>query len=636
VDVIKEYIQLKPAGVNFRAKCPFHNEKTPSFMVSPDKQIYHCFGCNRGGDILSFVMEMEGLSFVETLRHLAPRAGVVLRAVDSRQASDRNKLLDIMELAVKFYQAALLRSAEAAGAREYLKTRGLDENTIEAWRIGYSPEKWDTLLNFLKGKGFKEEEIFRAGLAVRSEKSAGFYDRFRGRIMFPIMDIGGNPVAFSARISPEREAQEKMGKYINNPQTAIYDKSRILFGLDKAKADIKSRDCAVAVEGQMDVITAHKAGFTNTIASSGTALTGGQIALVKRYTKNIHLAFDADSAGEMALERGVREALQAEMNVKVIAIPKGKDPDDCIRQDPHEWEAAVANARPVVDYFLERFSSKHDIDKPENSRLIAEKALRLIAMFTNIIDRDLWIRRLAHYCGVGEEVLLKRLKEIMVSPGFRQEKTAEAANAGQPEKKSSPREEKLSESLLAILLLYPQNFEYAVNNIDVELVKGGQMPQLYNKLILFYNNKGKEILISGSGQSVSSLFYGEFSVWSKDLSDEEGSIAKIIEREEENLTSENLHSQTIGELKLMNKLVLLGEKDFYNYTEEGAFKEILQIVRALKSIHFIKRKKEIERAIDDLEKRSGDDPNLKKEINLMIREIQSINDDIRGMERETI
>ncbi|MDP2753594.1 MAG: CHC2 zinc finger domain-containing protein, partial [Nitrospirota bacterium] len=222
MEVIRDYIQLKPAGINFRALCPFHREKTPSFMVSPEKQIWHCFGCQEGGDIFSFIMKMEGVSFVEALRMLAPKAGVKLAAQDTKTASQRNMLLDIVELSSKYYHKILTESGQAKAVREYLAERGLTEETIEEWRVGCSPDSWDDLIIFLKSKGYNENEIFSAGMSVKKEGANRFYNRFRGRIMFPIFDASGNAVAFSARVSSEKEAEEKMGKYINSPQTMIY------------------------------------------------------------------------------------------------------------------------------------------------------------------------------------------------------------------------------------------------------------------------------------------------------------------------------------------------------------------------------------------------------------------------------
>ncbi|MFA6551593.1 MAG: DNA primase, partial [Patescibacteria group bacterium] len=308
VEVIREYVQLKAVGVNFQARCPFHREKTPSFVVSPERQIWKCFGCGKGGDVFSFIMEMEGLSFIEALRELAPKAGIELKRHNPQEISKRNRLLDIMELAVKYYHKLLIEAPSAKPALAYLKNRGLSDDMIEKWQIGYSPESWDSILNFLKAGGYSEQEIFLSGLTVKKENANSYYDRFRGRIMFPINDYNGSPVAFSARVSPEREAAEKMGKYINSPQTPIYDKSRILFGLDKAKQFIRENEAAIIVEGQMDAISSHQAGVKNVVASSGTAFSAEQIKLIKRYTDNILFSFDSDAAGELATNRGEEAA----------------------------------------------------------------------------------------------------------------------------------------------------------------------------------------------------------------------------------------------------------------------------------------------------------------------------------------
>ena len=292
VEVIRDYIKLQQAGANWRAQCPFHREKTPSFMVSQERQIWHCFGCGKGGDVFSFVQDIEGLSFVEALRLLAPKAGVTLKRQDPKLVSQRNRLLDIIDLSRRYFHKLLMESPSAKMAREYLAGRGLKTEDLEEWQIGYSPDSWDTILNFLKSRGYKENEIFLAGMVIKGQNRPGFYDRFRGRIMFPINDVNGNTVAFTARVSPEKEKEEKMGKYINSPQTQVYDKSNILFGLDKARMEIKKADKVILVEGQMDAITAYVNDFKCVVASSGTALTEEQVKILKRYTNNLIISYD--------------------------------------------------------------------------------------------------------------------------------------------------------------------------------------------------------------------------------------------------------------------------------------------------------------------------------------------------------
>ncbi|MDO8261071.1 MAG: DNA primase, partial [Candidatus Magasanikbacteria bacterium] len=373
VDVIRDYVPLKPAGVNFRACCPFHREKSPSFVVSPEKQIFHCFGCGKGGDIFSFVTQIEGIEFVEALRMLAQKAGVTLQRIDPKINSEKNKVLDIIDLSRKYFHHILRNNKEAQAARDYLKKRGLKDETIDEWQIGYSLDSWDGLLQALLARGYKEAEILKSGMIIKKENTNKHYDRFRDRIMFPINDVNGSTVAFTARINPAKEATDKMGKYINSPQTMVYDKSKILFGLDRAKLEIKANDSVIITEGQMDVISSHQAGFKNVVASSGTALTTEQIILIKRFTNNISLAFDHDAAGAMAADRGIKEAMQADMNIKVIEIPNGKDPDECIKNNPADFERAVKNAKAMMQYYFDITLEKLNVEELEGKREAVKK-----------------------------------------------------------------------------------------------------------------------------------------------------------------------------------------------------------------------------------------------------------------------
>jgi len=300
VDLISEYIKLKPAGMeNFRALCPFHNEKTPSFMVSRSKQIFKCFGCGEGGDVFSFVMKMEGVEFVDALRELAKKAGVELRRQDPKFYSKREKVLKILDLAASYYYQALLKSKTGQVARDYIKERKLKDLTVDEFKLGFSPDDWEMLSRFLKSRGFKDDEILESGLVVPRQGKSGYYDRFRYRLMFPIWDAQGRVVGFTARVLRK---DEKMGKYINTPQGMIYDKSRVLYGLDKAKSVVRREGKLIIVEGNMDVIASHQAGVKNVIASSGTALTSPQIEIIKRYTDKIVFAFDMDASVQHRLE----------------------------------------------------------------------------------------------------------------------------------------------------------------------------------------------------------------------------------------------------------------------------------------------------------------------------------------------
>ena len=610
VDVIREYVNLRPAGVNFRANCPFHREKTPSFIVSAEKQIWHCFGCNRGGDVLSFVMEMEGLNFVETLRLLAPKAGVELGRVkaDGQLASKRNRLLDIIKLSALFYHKILLESPAGKPALEYLSKRGFNEETIKRWQIGYSSDSWDTLLNFLKSRGYTDEEILLSGMSVKREGADGFYDRFRGRIMFPISDASGNAVAFSARVSPEKEATEVMGKYINSPQTMIYDKSKILFGLDKAKAEIKNFDQAIIVEGQADVITAHQAGFANVVGASGTALTSEQVKLLKRFSNNLALSFDMDAAGESAVERGTREALAAEMNVKAIELTSGKDPDECIKNNPDEWRVAVAAAKPVMQYHFDKISSRLDLNKVEDKRKMEEKFLTLIAQVANRTEQSYWLKTLSHETGTPENLLREQLVKKLKMAAGKNFPTEAGEAAPVPQKRT--REELLSQLLLALAIKYPEHLLYILNNLLPEQLAGEENQALYKNLVVFYNRATDNWTNSAdSGESfgednpqsnsvTNQIDYKEFKKWLSEVNSEPTLTLSFFDEKNSAGASEPANNQTI----LLDELALLAEKDFFDQDSTAAKAEIIKAVAALKNYYLADRLQQIEKQISEAEK----------------------------------
>jgi DNA primase len=302
VDFINESVPLRQAGTNWKGKCPFHNEKTPSFMVSRDRGSWHCFGCSKGGDIFTFIQEQEGLDFPEALRLLAKRAGVELREYNKEEQTQRTKVLDVLRWVSRYYQEVFRKAADAEPARAYLKQRQVNEESLEDFGVGYAPAAWDTTYQALKKKGFSDDDIFQAGLTIKKDRGAGYYDRFRNRIMFPIQDVNGTVVGFSGRVldalvDPNGPVP---AKYINSPQTIVYDKGHVLYGLDKAKQEMKRAGRAVLVEGQMDCLMSHQAGVKYVVATSGTALTADQVGLLRRYTTNLVLAFDQDVAGAQA------------------------------------------------------------------------------------------------------------------------------------------------------------------------------------------------------------------------------------------------------------------------------------------------------------------------------------------------
>jgi DNA primase len=415
VDFINEYVQLKPAGVNHKGLCPFHREKSPSFMVTRERQSWHCFGCNKGGDVFSFLQEIENMEFIEALRFLAGRAGVPLEEFKTEiDKSQKNRLKEINKEAARFFHNFLLKIAASEKAREYIAQRGLTAETVEEWKIGFVSDQWDLLTQYLLKKGFAIDDLVASGLTIKrdgadSRSGRGFYDRFRGRIMFPIWDIYGDVVGFTGRVLVETETSG--GKYVNTPQSPIYDKSRVVFGLNKAKQEIKSAGRIVVVEGQMDVIACHQAGMRYVIATSGTAFTEEQIALLKRYSDNMYIAFDADAAGQAAAKRGIDLALAVGMHVKVITLPDGagKDPDETIKKNKQIWFDAVNNATEIMNWYFAGSFKDANLQDPRSRQKIAESIIAEIIKIPYPIERDFWLHELSSRLGVGVDVLREQI-----------------------------------------------------------------------------------------------------------------------------------------------------------------------------------------------------------------------------------
>ncbi len=603
VDFIREYIPLKAAGQNFRARCPFHREKTPSFMVSPDKQIWHCFGCGRGGDIFKFVMEMEGIEFVEALRLLAPKAGVTLKRTDPSVRSERNRLFDILDLARRFYHQQLLTSSKALPARKYLQKRGLTEETITEWQIGYSPDDWRATGDFLRSKGFNDHDIMRAGMVIASNKGGRPYDRFRGRIMFPLADISGQTVGFSARISPDKEEKEKMGKYINSPQTIVYDKSKIIFGLDKARQHIRQQDYAIIVEGQMDVISAHQFGYKNTVASSGTALTSGQLQQIKRYSNNIKLAFDMDEAGQMAADRGISAALSLEMNIKVIELPSGKDPDECLHKDPKIWKKAVANAEHMMDYFIKKTLTKLDLNEIVDRRRAVKEILPMIHKISNRIERDYWLKRLSEEVDVSEQLLKEALGGIKITKeypkqtrGYKQKNTVV---------KPKTREEKISELIIAFIFKFPVFIDYVLDHLPMEQMVGSENSAIYKNLVIYYNNITAQTTKAVSIKD-SWFAYNDFREWFL----------------KQNYLFNNSKNQPIK----IDWLVFLIDKEYSDINIETAKKELIKLISELNENFLKVQMRIIGRKIAQAEKKGDKElaKELAKEFNILSEEYNEV------------
>jgi DNA primase len=408
LEVVKEYVKLQKSGINYRGLCPFHSEKTPSFFVSSSRQTWHCFGsCSEGGDIFKFIMKIEGIEFGDALRVLAAKAGVQLKRQDPRIKSERQKSYEICEWATRFFEKCL-EVEPGKKIEEYLLGRGIKKESIKEWRLGYSLDKWDALLDFLSNKGYSNQEIEKAGLAVKKEETNRYYDRFRGRIMFPIFDFSNQPIGFGGRIF----GSDKEAKYLNTPNTIIYDKSKVLYGLNRARTSIRKKESCVLVEGYTDVIMSCQAGVENVVSTSGTALTSYQLEVLKRYSDNLITAFDMDIAGDSATQRGVDMAQERDFNVKVALMPDDLDPADLIAQNPEKWKKSVDQAVSIVSFYLETALKKFNPDVPENKKKIAQIILPVIKKISSDIEQDFWIQELAKKLKVKETSVIEDLKKI--------------------------------------------------------------------------------------------------------------------------------------------------------------------------------------------------------------------------------
>ncbi|MBA3550953.1 DNA primase, partial [Patescibacteria group bacterium] len=411
-DVIGSYITLEKAGTNYKAKCPFHNEKSPSFFISPDRNNYYCFGCGAKGDIFTFVQEFEGLDFMGALKILADRAGVPLERDNPTFRTEREKLYIAMEHATLFFQRQLGAKSDA---RDYLKKRGIIEKTAKEWRLGYAPVEWKSLFLYLKTKGFKPEDIEKVGLIKASEKVHGdYYDRFRGRIMFPIFDPSGRVIAFSGR---QFEPDGTQAKYINSPETALFEKSKVLYGYDKAKLEIRKRDFSLLVEGQMDLLMAHQIGLTNAVASSGTALTHEQLEILRRLSNKVVIAYDGDKAGVSAASRGWQLALNVGMDVKIAQFPEGKDPADLAIESPEILKASIDGARHIIDVELDHII-RNEKDPREKVLKIEKNIIPYLSEIQSEIEKSHFISKISHEAHIKEDVLWKevRKREMLTRP----------------------------------------------------------------------------------------------------------------------------------------------------------------------------------------------------------------------------
>ncbi|HFC10587.1 MAG TPA: DNA primase [Candidatus Kaiserbacteria bacterium] len=453
IDVVQPYVKLVRTGKYWKGLSPFNKEKTPSFFVSPERGTYHCFSSGQGGDMFTFIEKMEGVDFKGALSILAEKAGVEVKY--ERGGSKDNSRIDRMREAVaraeQFYAQLLVPDGDAY---VYAKKRGITEKTINEWGIGYAPEGWRRLLEMLTAESFSTDELVMAGLIKEADAKPGtFYDRFRNRLMFPIRDTAGRTVAFTGRALSEDDP----AKYLNSPETDLFKKSEIIFGMNKAKDAIRTRGFALLVEGQMDVIHCHQAGFTNAIALSGTALSSRHVELIKRYADNLMLVFDGDKAGLSATKRSAELALFAGMHVKAVALPDGKDPADLISADAKEFSTRVAEARSVIEFFLSTLSAK-ETDMQKLVQLVEKKVLPLVKAVKSPLEREHFVGVVAHALATTSEAVRESLSTIPITNAQETQGSVTATksiatNADAKRSTASVRAEALS----AIVESYPEN-----------------------------------------------------------------------------------------------------------------------------------------------------------------------------------
>jgi DNA primase len=473
-EIIGQYTKLTKAGKNLKGLCPFHSEKHGSFFIYPDQQTWHCFGaCNEGGDVFSFIMKQQNISFGDALRLLAEKAGVeVPSSIGQKEDKEKyEKLYQINQAAAQYFHNILINTAYGEKAKNYALKRGLNEKSITDFHIGYSLNSRDALKNYLLDKGFTENELLGAGAITRGDAQDS-HDIFRNRLMFPILDIKGRFCGFGGRTFEENQA-----KYINSPQTPIFDKSGTLYGINLASQSIRQQDRAVLVEGYMDVIVAHQYGFNNVVASMGTAVTDKQINTLKKLTKNLVLALDSDAAGEEAMLRCVGYENLIDNEIKVAILPAGNDPDDLIKKDASEWQKQVEQAIPVIDYTFDMVTAKLDLSTAKDKTVAASRLMPVITEISDRIRRAHYLQKLSHLVNVSVRDLETTVKK---SSGFNIYNNKKDKPAAVPEIRqvfSQP----LEEYCLTLLLQFPKLKSFK-NKLKPEYFENSENREIFNAI----------------------------------------------------------------------------------------------------------------------------------------------------------
>ena len=485
VELIGEYLELKPAGMQgFKACCPFHGEKTPSFHVSSDKQIWHCFGCNEGGDVFSFVMKMDGMDFMESMVHLGKKVGVEIKRFSSEKGNLKQRLLEIHSLSTTYYKKVLNESTSAKSARDYVRGRGIDEALQEKFGLGFAPDDWSKMSDFLLGRGFSETELVQAGISLKKKSGRGVIDRFRNRIMIPLRDQHSNTVGYTGRIM---KGDDNGPKYMNSPETDIYHKGGLVYGLDMAKRSIKENGNVIIVEGNLDVIASHKAGVENIVATSGTALTQDQLELLKRYTRTAVFCLDLDAAGFAATKKGVEIARSLEMDVRAIMLPEGvKDPDDLVQKDEGLWKNLSVASIPFMQFLIERTLIGKDITKIDDKKAVARELLPALSQMKEMVEREHWLKKIAGILGVEVSILRSSIISVGSDPRVRPKSKPKTSGTNVDPVRQS-KENQAIFILIGSAINTDAHRDHLFKKLDNLNIKDELVKSLYNKAKETYN-----------------------------------------------------------------------------------------------------------------------------------------------------
>ena len=555
VSVIGERIELKKAGRNYKANCPFHGEKTPSFMVSPELQIFKCFGCAESGDVFSFLEKFEGMDFPEALKYLAEKAGIKLIKTNFSESSEKDKLIEIHSEALRFYNYLLLEHPVGKKALDYLTTdRGLTLDTIKEFKLGFSPANSYSFKNYLVGKKkFTARDVEMAGIGIA--RGSNLYDRFSGRVIFPLFDHRGNPVGFSGRILPWDKRET--GKYINSPETLIYHKSNMLYGLNLTRSYIKKKKTAIIVEGELDAISSYQAGIKNVVAIKGSALTEGQVHLLSRFADRFILALDSDMAGDAAARRGLTIAGNAGVEVKVTEITNYKDPDEAARGNIESYKKDLIKSRVVWDYLIDSVFNRFDVGTPTGKEKISREIVPVLASIPNAVSRDDYISRVSSRLGLrNNDALYEMIRQLV------KDNTEEKLNAVLKVVKSDPgqsRQELLEERILALAFQSDPNILLEKKTRSMILLPFNlRIIEEYEK---FTNGEKNFDLSSFAGKLPGELFSGFAKMV---LSDNQN----LVENPEELKKELDLVKKELKILWIKEKLIILAS-EMRRYEESG-------------------------------------------------------------------